>query len=259
MRIIHKPLDLKSFSAEQKALNKTIGFVPTMGALHDGHVSLVERSLNENHITIVSIYLNPTQFNNSEDLSNYPVSWEKDCSILDKLGVDVLFAPDYDSIYPDLYTYKLLEQNLSSRLCGAARPGHFDGVLTVVMKLLHIADPANAYFGEKDYQQLQLIRGMVKAFFMNVNIIGCPLIREDDGLAMSSRNRRLSSEGRSLAPRLYQILTDNSIRDIDAKKTALKDAGFEIDYLEQIDGRLYVAVFLEGIRLIDNVAVKGVA
>lgn len=257
MQVIHNPLELKSLSAEQKAQGKTIGFVPTMGALHDGHVSLVERSLQENEVTIVSIYLNPTQFNNSEDLTNYPVSWDQDYSILDGLGVDVLFAPDYNSIYPDSYTYKVLEQNLSSRLCGAARPGHFDGVLTVVMKLLNIADPTNAYFGEKDYQQLQLIRGMVSAFFMNINIVGCPLIREDDGLAMSSRNRRLSPEGRSLAPRLYRILTDTSIAGAAAKKAALEDAGFKVDYLEMIDNRLYAAVFLEDIRLIDNVAVKG--
>lgn len=251
MRIIHDSLEMKK--AIKTVSENTIGFVPTMGALHAGHVSLIKRSLQENELTVVSIYLNPTQFNNQADLANYPVSWEDDCKILKELGVDFLFAPSYDTIYPDEYTYKIVESDISNKLCGAARPGHFDGVLTVVMKFLNIVSPDKAYFGEKDFQQLELIRGMVGAFFMDVEIIGCPLIREDDGLAMSSRNRRLSSAARQLAPRLYETLISSDLCTVPGKRQALEQDGFTVDYLEVINDRLYAAVFLDDIRLIDNV------
>ncbi|MBN1646724.1 MAG: pantoate--beta-alanine ligase [Spirochaetales bacterium] len=230
---------------------KSVGFVPTMGALHRGHVSLIEQSRHENDLSIVSIYLNPTQFNDKKDLAGYPVTWEQDKAILDDLGVDVLFAPDYREMYPDDYRYRISEDRLAKTLCGAARPGHFDGVLTIVMKLFQIVGACNAYFGEKDYQQYRLIRGMADAFFLPVRIIPCPIVREEDGLAMSSRNVRLGQRARSKAPVLYRELSSG--RPLSEIKKFLEKAGFEIDYLEEHEGRRYAAVFLDGVRLIDNV------
>ncbi len=231
--------------------NKKIGFVPTMGGLHKGHLSLVKKSQEQNDITVVSVYLNPTQFNDKKDLATYPANFDDDVRLLEQNNADYLFAPTYSVIYPDDYRYKVSENNLSRILCGASRPGHFDGVLTVVMKLLNIIRPENAYFGEKDFQQYKLLDGMVKAFFMNVNIIPCPIVREENGLAISSRNRKLSETGLKTAPKLHEVLTDKS--SLEEKKAELEKAGFKIDYLTEQDGRLYAAVFLEDVRLIDNV------
>ena len=164
--------------------NKKIGFVPTMGGLHEGHISLVKRSRAENEITVVSVYLNPTQFNDKKDLETYPCNFNDDCKLLEENGVDYLFAPDYKVMYPDDFKYKVIETDFSKLLCGAKRPGHFDGVLTVVMKLFNIVKPNNAYFGEKDFQQMTLLKGMVKAFFLDVNIVPCPIVREKSGLAL---------------------------------------------------------------------------
>lgn len=249
MKIIKTVSEWRKYRKNHAGIS--FGFVPTMGALHDGHLSLVKKSTAENDQTIVSIYLNPTQFDNPDDLNGYPATWDTDRLKLEKHNVDILFAPDYKQIYPDDYRYKLIESELSNRLCGAVRSGHFDGVLTIVLKFFNIIGECRAYFGEKDYQQYLLIKGMAEAFYLPVSVIACPLIREDDGLAMSSRNVKLSEAGRKKAPLFYKHLSNGS--SLNNIKAALKADGFIIDYVEKYEGRLFAAVILEKVRLIDNV------
>ncbi len=251
MKIIKSASELKEI---RKGLEgKSVGFVPTMGGLHQGHLSLIQRAINENDISVVSVYLNPTQFNDKKDLETYPANFDDDCALLEKAGVDILFAPTYTEMYPDDYRYMLTEKDFSKELCGAKRPGHFDGVLTVVMKLLNIVNPTTAYFGEKDFQQFKLLEGMVRAFFMDVKLVPCPIIREENGLAVSSRNRKLSPEGLTLAPKFHEILSGAG--SVEEKTVELEKAGFKVDYVTQKENRLYAAVFLEDVRLIDNVEV----
>ncbi|EID86055.1 pantoate--beta-alanine ligase [Treponema sp. JC4] len=233
--------------------DKSVGFVPTMGGLHKGHLSLMKRAIAENDISVASVYLNPTQFNDKKDLETYPANFADDCALLEKAGVDYLFAPTYPVMYPDDYAYMLTEKRFSKELCGAKRPGHFDGVLTVVMKFFNIVRPTRAYFGEKDFQQYKLLDGMVKAFFMDIELIPCPIVREDNGLAISSRNRKLSPAGLALAPKFHEILAGGGSEEEIAAK--LEAAGFKVDYVTKKDDRLYAAVFLEEVRLIDNVAI----
>lgn len=234
--------------------NRTsLGFIPTMGALHAGHLSLVERSRRENDRTLVSIFVNPTQFNDPRDLEKYPRTLERDLELLRGAGADYLLYPDYETLYGDRYRYRIQENELSTVLCGAHRPGHFDGVLTVVMKLLNIARADRAYFGEKDYQQLLLIQGMARAFFHGTEIIGCPTVREKDGLAMSSRNTLLSPAERTRAPIFPQILRSrHPTESLEALRTRLIEEGFEVDYIEERAGRRFGAVRLGSVRLIDN-------
>ena len=249
MQIIKTTDELKKI---RKSLEgKKIGFVPTMGGLHAGHLSLVNRAKSENEVVIVSVYLNPTQFNDKKDLETYPANFEDDVALLEKAGVDYMFTPTYPVMYPDDYKYKVIETDFSKTLCGAKRPGHFDGVLTVVMKLFNLVRPTNAYFGEKDYQQYQLLKGMIEAFFLDINIVPCPIVREESGLAMSSRNRKLSPKGLVLAPKFHEILASSGTPTEKQKK--LEDAGFKVDYITEVKGRLYAAVFLEDVRLIDNI------
>jgi len=231
----------------------TLGFVPTMGALHKGHLSLVERSVKENDYTLVSLFVNPTQFNNKEDFEKYPNSLEEDLKLLDRAGVDFTLCPPAAEMYADDYRYKVTENQISRILCGAFRPGHFDGVLTVVMKLLGLAQAQRCYMGEKDYQQLMLIREMAENFFLPVEIIPCPTVREKSGLAMSSRNTRLSTEGRERAALIYKTLraADNSV----AAQDQLLDLGFKVEYVEEYWGRRFAAAWLENVRLIDNVQI----
>lgn len=182
-----------------KSHGQKIGFVPTMGALHEGHLSLIKKSLKETTVTLVSLFINPTQFDNPNDLKNYPQKLERDIDLLKSITQDsptlhYVLIPTSEQMYPDQYHYKVTENQLSQQLCGAHRPGHFDGVLTVVLKLLNLAGAEKAYFGEKDYQQYLLIKNMVEAFFIPTEIIPCPTIREKSGLAMSSRNLRLSKK-----------------------------------------------------------------
>ncbi|OGU57042.1 MAG: pantoate--beta-alanine ligase [Ignavibacteria bacterium RBG_13_36_8] len=233
--------------------NKSLGFVPTMGALHEGHMSLIHKSKSENEITVVSIFINPTQFNNPEDLVNYPKTFNADLQKLTDAGVDYLFYPDYTELYPDNFKYEVNEKDLSKILCGTNRPGHFTGVLTVVMKLFNIIQADRAYFGEKDFQQYQLIKGMVDAFFLEIQIIPCPLIREPNGLAMSSRNVRLSTDERLMAPKFYQTMKSNSTDE--EIKARLESEGFMVDYITTINNRRFGAVQLGKVRLIDNVEV----
>jgi pantoate--beta-alanine ligase len=227
--------------------------VPTMGALHEGHLSLIKKSLNQNDLTIVSIFVNPTQFNNIDDLRKYPNTFKQDLRLLEKLKVDYVFNPSYKAMYPDLYNYKVTENNFSKILCGKFRPGHFDGVLTVVLKLLSIVKADRAYFGEKDYQQLKLVEGMTKAFFINTKVVPVPTVRNKDGLALSSRNLRLSNEDRIRASLFPKTLKSGS--SIELMKKNLKQNGFKVEYIERISNRIFGAVYLGNVRLIDNVKI----
>ena len=238
-------------------ISGTVGFVPTMGALHSGHLSLIERSRGETDQTIVSIYVNPTQFNNASDLNNYPCTLRDDLRKLSSSEVAAVFLPDYDMLYPDNFSYQIDEKNFSHELCGEHRPGHFTGVLTVVMKLLNLVKADKAYFGDKDFQQLSLVQGMAQAFFIDTEIIGCPIVREDDGLAMSSRNVNLSASERARSPLFHKILSSG--RDDEEVIRQLRLAGFEIDYVATKLGRRFGAVLFgtknSPVRLIDNVAI----
>lgn len=228
-----------------------LGFVPTMGALHPGHASLFEKSVSENQKSVVSIFVNPTQFNDPNDLKKYPKTFEKDFEMLEAYGVDYLFFPEYEELYADKFAYQVHEHAFSKMLCGAFRSGHFDGVLTVVMKLLNIIKAGRAYFGEKDYQQYKLIKGMAEAFFMQTAIIACPTVRDDDGLALSSRNLLLSPEERNFALNFPRLLKEN--KTCDEIKKELEQLGFKVDYIEEYDGRRLGAVYAGKVRLIDNV------
>lgn len=233
------------------AAGTTIGFVPTMGALHRGHVSLIERARAECDVVVLSIFVNPTQFNDPGDLAAYPITLDDDLAMAEAAGCDHVLLPDPEQVYPDGYRYQVTEREFSEELCGAHRPGHFDGVLTVVMKLFQIVAPTRAYFGEKDFQQLLLVRDMAAAFFLPLEVVACPTVREDDGLAMSSRNRRLTAGGRALAPLFVSVL--RSAPTADDAALELKEAGFEVDYVVDRDERRFGAVFLDDVRLIDNV------
>lgn len=252
IKIFHS---ISEFSKYRSSLSSpmTVGFVPTMGALHNGHASLLKKSAAENQITILSIFVNPTQFNNPDDLKKYPRTWEADVELAKASGANVILSPQYEELYADNYRFQLSEKEFSKNMEGLHRPGHFDGVLTVVMKLLMIVRANRAYFGEKDFQQFQLIRDMAKNFFLQTEVIGCATVREADGLAMSSRNVRLSAEARKNAPALFKVLTEYS--DTAKARDLLKQNGIELEYLEEHNGRRYIAAYLEGIRLIDNVQI----
>ena len=243
---------LADWRLERRALDGArLGFVPTMGALHAGHRSLVNASLEADAVTVVSIYVNPTQFDRPEDLAAYPRDLEQDLALLEDWGAQHVLCPRYEDIYPDGFRYRVVESGLSERWCGAHRPGHFEGMLTVVLRLLNLVRPARAYFGEKDYQQLLLVRGMVEALFLDVDIVGCPIVREADGLAMSSRNRRLDPAQRSRAAALNRELR----RAASAGEAAasLEQQGFKVEYVDDHQGRRLAAVQLGEVRLIDNV------
>ena len=229
----------------------TLGFVPTMGALHEGHLSLVRRSRAENDRTLVSIFVNPTQFDNPADLTQYPRTLEDDLTMLRDEGTEFVLVPGETELYRDGFRYRVTEIEQSKVMEGAHRPGHFDGVLTVVLKLLQIASADRAYFGEKDCQQLSLVRGMADAFFLPTAIVGCPTVREADGLALSSRNRRLIPSDRQKASQLHRALSASPTSE--AASRALRAAGFAVDYVEDRDGRRLGAVQLGEVRLIDNV------
>lgn len=248
--IIRSVADWRTLRQQTIFKDKRVGFVPTMGNLHQGHRSLLTQSVVENQITILSLFVNPTQFDNTNDLEKYPRTFEQDVKLAEVENVDYIFAPNYAELYPDAYLYRMSEAQLSKQLCGYHRPGHFDGMLTIVLKLFNLVRPTKAYFGEKDYQQLQLVKGMVEALFLNVEIIACPTIRAADGLALSSRNSRLSNEQYQQALQFPRLLkSQQSCQEI---IHLLKELGFEIDYIEEYNGRRYGAVRLGEVRLIDN-------
>jgi len=250
VKSITKLIELKKIQSKTKNW-KSVGFIPTMGAVHEGHLSLVRESKNENDITVVSIYVNPTQFNNRNDYENYPGDLEQDLALLTNAGVSYCLLPTYDELYSDQYRFRVNETDHSKIMEGKKRPGHFDGVLTVVMKLINAVKPHRMYMGEKDYQQYKLVKNMTDAFFMNTKIILCPTIRESDGLALSSRNERLSKQERGIAPQFYrQLLTNNSPEVI---TNELERIQFHVEYIEEHSGRRFGAVRLGKVRLIDNV------
>jgi pantoate--beta-alanine ligase len=250
MRVHHSLAEWRAVREGQGYAGVSIGFVPTMGALHAGHRALLARARADNDRVVLSIFVNPTQFNDPADLEKYPRTLETDLKLATGLVDDVIVPPAAE-LYPDNYTYRVTEDKLSREMEGAHRPGHFDGVLTVVLKLLNIVAPRRAYFGEKDWQQLKLVEGMVRALLLPVEIVPCPTERDVDGLALSSRNRRLSHAARVRAAQFPLIL--RSARTTEVAADTLKAAGFGVDYVEDRDGVRLGAVRLENVRLIDNV------
>lgn len=229
----------------------TIGFAPTMGNLHAGHASLFLASQKENNYTVSSLFINPTQFNQADDFTHYPRSLDADLQLMEKTGVDFCILPHDKAMYPDQYNYQVHEHQLSQLMEGKHRPGHFDGVLTVVMKLLNLVKPQHAYFGEKDYQQYVLIREMTAAFFMDVDIIACPIIREPSGLAYSSRNNRLNQEQKALAEIFAQLFQQKDKNCIQIQEE-LMTKNIAVEYIEEYENRRFAAVRIGEIRLIDN-------
>lgn len=278
MKIIRTKADLRKLTRNWRMKGETIGVVPTMGALHPGHLSLVTAALARADLVIVTLFVNPRQFNNSDDLAKYPRTEESDAEKLKPLSVDVLYIPEPEQIYPDGFATNISVSGVSAGLCGESRPGHFDGVATIVTKLLLQTDATFAFFGQKDYQQLKVVQRLATDLDLPVEIVGCPTLRETDGLAMSSRNLRLDDEARKIAPLIHKTLIAAASeiaqgRSVDqALKTArdhLIQAGFSaidyLDYRRDIDlvplktcnapGRLLLAAWLQGVRLIDNVPV----
>lgn len=249
-QVFRSPSDMIKF---RKGLSGSVAFVPTMGALHSGHEELLKEARKNSAHLVLSIFVNPTQFNDPKDLEKYPVTWEQDLEMAKRNGVDAIFFPNYQEMYPDNYAYKVIETDFSKLLCGKDRPGHFDGVLSVVMKLFNIVRPHKAYFGEKDFQQLTLIKGMVESFFMDIEIVPIATVREGDGLAKSSRNVRLTLEEREKAPRIHHIISTS--QSADEASNRLKEEGFIVDYVMDLMNRRFVAVKLGAVRLIDNVKI----
>lgn len=258
---------------------KTIGFVPTMGALHEGHLQLMRRAKSENNILVVSIFVNPIQFNNPDDLKKYPRMLDQDVAMLETVGCDIVFAPDEREMYPEPATDTYEFGALADVMEGAARPGHFNGVAVVVRRLFEIVEADRAYFGEKDFQQLAIIQQLVKMLEMNIEIVPCPIVREPDGLAMSSRNMRLTENERFIAPFIHQTLskavTLNKVLSPDELKHWVLEKfktrpEFKIDYVEIAEDEhlqavthwndahgvlIFIAVFLGSVRLIDNMRI----
>jgi pantoate--beta-alanine ligase len=238
--------------AHRRALEgATIGFVPTMGALHIGHASLVERCRRENQIVVVSVFVNPAQFNDPKDLERYPRTLSSDLELLERLGADDVFAPAAAEIYPQGNRFRVEEEPLTGIMEGASRPGFFQGVMLVVLKLLILVRADRAYFGEKDYQQLRVVTDLAREFFVPTEVVPCPTVREPSGLAASSRNELLSEWGRERAAVLYRELS--SARCVNEARGMLEAKGFTVDYVEEHWGRRFAAAYLEGVRLIDNV------
>lgn len=243
MQVINTIAQLQETLLAERAKGMSIGFVPTMGALHEGHASLVRRSVSENGITVVSIFLNPTQFNDPKDLERYPRTLESDCTILEECGAQIAFAPSVNEIYPEPDTRRFSYPPTDSVMEGARRPGHFNGVCQIVSKLFMITDPDRAYFGEKDYQQIAVIRRMVEDLKFRVDIIPCPVIREADGLAMSSRNTLLAPDEKAIAPNIYRILQESKGLGLTVSETREwvvsninEIPGLEVEYYSIVDG-----------------------
>lgn len=243
MQVINTIAQLQDILVSERAKGMSIGLVPTMGALHEGHASLVRKSVSENNITVVSIFLNPTQFNDPKDLERYPRTLESDCAILEECGAQIAFAPSVAEIYPEPDTRRFSYPPTDSVMEGARRPGHFNGVCQIVSKLFMITDPDRAYFGEKDYQQIAVIRRMVEDLKFRVDIIPCPVVREADGLAMSSRNTLLAPDEKAIAPNIYRILQESKGLGLTVSETREwvvsninEIPGLEVEYYSIVDG-----------------------
>lgn len=280
MKIFNKKLDLQQFLAPFYLEKKAVGLVPTMGALHEGHLSLIQKALSENDIVVVSIFVNPTQFNNAEDLEKYPRNLSGDIKTIERLSQEVvIFAPEISEMYEN--TPKAISFDfggLDKVMEGKFREGHFQGVATIVEKLFELVKPTRAYFGEKDYQQILIIKSMLEQRKLPVTLVPCPIVREESGLAMSSRNERLSPEGRKQAAFIYSVLqeaqklfTTASVAEVEVfvKEQFSQKKGFDLEYftitkadtLEEVKEkkssesyRAFITVYVEGVRLIDNIA-----
>lgn len=247
--------NIKQFHSIRNSLIKQqkIGFVPTMGALHNGHISLIKKAKSENDVVIVSIFVNPTQFNNPNDYQTYPNQLQQDIQILESLDVDVLFNPSEKDIYPDGNLLRIEPKlEIANILEGKSRPGHFSGMLTVVLKLLQIAKPNNLYLGEKDYQQVMLIKQLVKDFFINTKIIVCPIQREPSGLPLSSRNKNLTSTDIEIANKIYEILRQDDFSNLEELTNKINSAGAKLQYIQKLNNRIFLAFYICKVRLIDN-------
>ena len=279
MKIIKKISSLKEEISKYKADNKTIGFVPTMGALHNGHISLIDKSIVNCDITIASIFVNPTQFNNKSDFENYPVTWDSDTEKLESAGCDILFAPNTKEMYPEPDKRVFDFDGLDNVMEGQFRPGHFNGVAQIVSKLFDAVNPDFAYFGLKDFQQLAIIRKMSEKLKYNIEIVGCHIVRENDGLAMSSRNLRLTQEEREkallISRTLFELETHKKNMNIDEISSWVEsrfknDPVYRFEYFEIVDSYSLqkindwndsqnriacIAVFVGEIRLIDNILI----
>lgn len=280
MQVIKKIKEMQAYSDEARARGKIIGFVPTMGYLHEGHLSLVRAAKKDCDVVIVSIFVNPTQFGPNEDFNDYPRDFEHDSALLEKEKADILFYPSVDEMYPEEQLTLVKIDKIAEHLCGISRPTHFHGVATVVSKLFNIAKPHKAYFGQKDYQQCLVIKKMAKDLDFDIDIVTCPTVREKDGIAMSSRNKYLSPEERKSALSLDKSLVmakkmiENGENDIEKIKRHIKEMiekekSAKIDYIEilnsknlekikKIKGNVIVAlaVFIGKTRLIDNMLIE---
>ena len=280
MLVVDSIAQLRSYLATARAEGKSVGLVPTMGALHEGHASLVERSVRENEVTIVSVFVNPTQFNDKGDLERYPRTLEADCRLLEELGTDCVFAPTVEEVYPEPDTRQFDFTPLDKVMEGIYRPGHFNGVAQIVSKLFMYVEPDRAYFGEKDFQQLAIIREMVRQMNFKLEIVGCPIVREQDGLALSSRNALLTAEQRHTALAISQSLFASveyaKSHTLIETKQMVEEAiaateGLELEYYEVVDGNTLqpvsswddtdyivgcITVYCGKVRLIDNIRYK---
>lgn len=284
MEIVKSIADLESKVSSLKREGKTIGLVPTMGALHEGHLSLIRRSVEQNDCTIASVFVNPTQFNNKEDLAKYPRTLENDSELLATAGCHLLFAPDASDIYTDEELAKPFSfdfKGLDRVMEGKFRPGHFNGVVQIVSKLFSLTKPDRAYFGEKDFQQLSIIRLMNETYGFGIDIVACPIVREESGLAMSSRNALLSDAERAVAAHIYAVLAESRTFMPDTPVAELKESAvraieqkpeLRVEYFEIVDGKTLqevenwrdsdyivgcITVYCGKVRLIDNIKYKG--
>lgn len=278
MKVITKKEEVKSTMEALSDLGKSIGFVPTMGALHEGHLALIEKSLKENEVTVCSIFVNPLQFNNSEDFKRYPNTFDADKQMLAEVGCHFLFAPIADEFYHGVAQKKYDFGLLSEIMEASYRPGHFEGVATVISEFFQVIEPTRAYFGEKDYQQLAIVRWLVAHENFNSEIISCPTVRNESGLALSSRNQRLSKKGVKEAEAIYQTMAfcvknapHYPLQDLAKMATQKLQSSMEVEYLEILEERsfqkmqewnkegrfrVFIAAQLEGIRLIDNLSLN---
>lgn len=280
MKVLRTVRELRETMEGHRSQGQTIGLVPTMGALHEGHLSLMKRARDENDIVVASVFVNPTQFNNPDDLRTYPRTEEADCCALESVGVDYAFIPSVEEIYPEPDTRVFDLGPVAEVMEGAMRPGHFNGVAQIVSKLFEMTDPTRAYFGEKDYQQIAVIRRMVELEGFDLEIVACPIMRHEDGLAMSSRNVRLTPEQRAIAPAIHRVLTESlkmvhekTVGEVKRFVTNTLDGmpQLKTEYYEIVDGYTMqpiarwedtklpvgcVTVYCGDVRLIDNITYR---